>query len=105
MTQQEVFEELFQKNKNTNMKNIKEQSWAKMNELAKNKWDDFRKPYTSIIKNLLNNIDICNRQYGKDGEEGYLTQKKVYIKEIEEVKKHIKEEEIRLGYYSDREHR
>ena len=82
MTQQVVFEELFQKNKNTDMVEIKEQSWAKMNELAKNKWDDFRKPYTSIIKNLLNNIDICNRQYGKDGEEGYLTQKKYTSKKL-----------------------
>ena len=84
MTQQEVFEELFQKNKNTDMTK---------------KWDDFRKPYADIIKNLLNNIDICNRRYAEEGENGYLVQRNVYIKEIDEIKTHIKKEEIRLGYY------
>ncbi len=48
-----VFEELFQKNKNTDVVEIKEQSWAKMNELANKNWDDYRKPYASVIKNLL----------------------------------------------------
>ncbi|SVD87520.1 uncharacterized protein METZ01_LOCUS440374, partial [marine metagenome] len=24
------------------------------------KWDDFRDPYQGIIRNLINNIDICN---------------------------------------------
>ena len=93
MTQQVVSEELFQKNKNTDMVEIKEQSWAKMNELAKNKWDDFRKPYTSIIKNLLNNIDICSRRYAEEGEKGYLVQIDKYKKEIDEIKTHIKKEE------------
>ena len=78
MTQQEVFEELFQKNKNTDMTK---------------KWDDFRKPYADIIKNLLNNIDICNRRYAEEGEEGYLVQRDVYKKEIEELKASIKKEE------------
>ena len=78
---------------------IQEQSWAKMNELANKKWDDFRKPYAGIIKNLLNNIDICNRRYAEEGEKGYLVQRDVYKKEIEELKTHIKKEEIRLGYY------
>ena len=87
------------------MVEIKEQSWAKMNELANKKWDDFRKPYAGIIKNLLNNIDICNRRYAEEGENGYLVQRDKYIKEIEELKTHIKKEEVRLEYYSDREHR
>ncbi len=78
MTQQEVFEELFQENKNTDMTK---------------KWDDFRKPYADIIKNLLNNIDICNRRYAEEGEEGYLVQIDKYKKEIEELKAHIKKEE------------
>jgi len=93
MTQQEVFEELFQKNKNTDMVEIKEQSWAKMNELELKNWDDYRKPYASVIKNLLNNIDICNRRYAEEGEEGYLVQIDKYKKEIEELKAHIKKEE------------
>ena len=57
------------------------------------KWDDYRKPYASVIKNLLNNIDICNRRYAEEGEEGYLVQRDVYIKEIEELKASIKKEE------------
>ena len=93
MTQQEVFEELFQKNKNTDMVEIKEQSWAKMNELELKNWDDYRKPYASVIKNLLNNIDICNRRYAEEGEKGYLVQIDKYKKEIEELKAHIKKEE------------
>ena len=63
------------------------------------KWDDYRKSYADIIKNLLNNIDICNRRYVEEGENGYLVQRNVYIKEIDEIKTHIKKEEIRLGYY------
>ncbi len=78
---------------------IQEQSWAKMNELELKNWDDYRKPYASVIKNLLNNIDICNRRYAEEGENGYLVQRNVYIKEIDEIKTHIKKEEIRLGYY------
>ena len=56
-------------------------------------WDDYRKPYASVIKNLLNNIDICNRRYAEEGEEGYLVQIDKYKKEIEELKAHIKKEE------------
>ena len=57
------------------------------------KWDDYRKPYASVIKNLLNNIDICNRRYIEEDEKGYLVQRDVYIKEIEELKASIKKEE------------
>ena len=57
------------------------------------KWDDYRKPYASVIKNLLNNIDICNRRYVEEGEKGYLVQRDVYKKEIEELKASIKKEE------------
>ena len=92
-TRQVVFEELFQENKNTDMVEIKEQSWAKMNELELKNWDDYRKPYASVIKNLLNNIDICNRRYAEEGEKGYLVQRDVYIKEIEELKASIKKKE------------
>ena len=63
------------------------------------KWNDFRQPYQGIIKNLYNNINICNREYVKTGENGYLVQRDAYIKEIEELKTFIKKEEIRLGYY------
>mgnify|MGYP001310234895 CR=1 FL=1 len=77
-TRQVVFEELFQKNKNTDMTK---------------KWDDYRKPYASVIKNLLNNIDICSRRYIEEDEKGYLVQIDKYKKEIEELKAHIKKEE------------
>ena len=63
------------------------------------KWDDFRDPYQGIIKNLLNNVDICNERYIKSGDEGYMVQRKVYIKEIEEIKTMIKKKERELGYY------
>lgn len=66
-------------------------------------WDDFRKQYNGIIKNLLNNVDICNERYAKEGEEGYLIQRKVYIKEIEELKTFIKQKELELGYYTNDE--
>ena len=62
-------------------------------------WDDFRKQYQGIIKNLLNNVDICNERYAKEGDEGYLVQRKVYIKEIEEIKTMIKKKE--LEYYKE----
>jgi len=75
------------------MVEIKEQSWAKMNELELKNWDDYRKPYASVIKNLLNNIDICNRRYIEEDEKGYLVQRDVYIKEIEELKASIKKKE------------
>ena len=64
-------------------------------------WDDFRKQYQGIIKNLLNNVDICNERYAKEGDEGYLVQRKVYIKEIEEIKTMIKKKELELGYYKE----
>jgi hypothetical protein len=65
------------------------------------KWDDIRKQYAGIIQNLLNNVDICNRRYVEEGEEGYLVQREVYIKEIEELKTFIKKKEIELGYYRE----
>ncbi len=64
-------------------------------------WDGFRKQHQSIIKNLLNNVDICNRRYVEEGEGGYLVQRDVYIKEIEELKTFIKEKELELGYYRE----
>ena len=66
-------------------------------------WDGFRKQYQGIIKNLLNNVDICNERWVKEGEEGYLVQRDVYIKEIETLKTFIKEQELKLGYYQDEE--
>jgi hypothetical protein len=67
------------------------------------KWDGFRQQYNGIIKNLLNNVDICNRRYAEEGEEGYLVQRKAYIKEIEELKIFIKQKELELGYYTNEE--
>ena len=63
------------------------------------KWDELRKQYAGIIKNLLNNIDICNERYVKDGNDGYMFARAKYIKELEELKTFIKKEEKRLGYY------
>ena len=63
------------------------------------KWDDIRKQYAGIIQNLLNNVDICNRRYVEEGEEGYLVQRDVYIKEIEELKAFITKTEKELDYY------
>ena len=60
---------------------------------------EFRKPYQSIIRNLINNINICNRQYVETSDEGYMIMRTKYIKEVEELKTFIKEEEIKLGYY------
>jgi len=31
-------------------------------------WDSIRAQYQGILKNLLNNIDICNERYLKEGE-------------------------------------
>ena len=62
-------------------------------------WDGFRKQYQSIIKNLMNNVDICNRRYVEEGEQGYLVQREAYIKEIEELKTFIKNQEFEHGYY------
>ena len=66
-------------------------------------WDGFRQQYQGIIKNLLNNVDICNERWIKEDEEGYLVQRDVYIKEIETLKTFIKEQELKLGYYQDEE--
>ena len=62
---------------------------------------EFRKPYQVTIRNLINNINICNRQYVKTGEEGYMVQREKYVKEVEELKTFIKKEELRLGYYEE----
>ena len=59
---------------------------------------EFRKPYQNTIRNLINNINICNREYVKTGEEGYMVQRAKYVKEVEELKTFIKKEEKRLGY-------
>ena len=48
---------------------------------------------TVILKNLLNNIDICNERYLKEGEIGYMIQRDVYIKELTEMKTMIKRKE------------
>jgi|TARA_B110000495_G_C22798546_1_gene466481 hypothetical protein len=63
------------------------------------KWDGFRKQYNGIIQNLINNIDICNRRFVEEGEEGYLVQRDAYIKEVEELKAFITKTEKELGYY------
>ena len=63
---------------------------------------DFRQQYQGIIKNLINNIDICSRRWAETGDAGYGVAMKGYIKEVEELKTFIKKEEIRLGYYDTR---
>ena len=65
------------------------------------KWDGFREQYRGIIKNLINNVDICNRRFAEEGEEGYLIQRDVYIKEIEELKTFIVTKEKELGLYKE----
>ena len=65
------------------------------------KWDGFREQYQGIIKNLINNIDICNEGFAKIGDEGYMAARKKYIEEVEQLKTFIKEKEIELGYYGD----
>jgi len=60
---------------------------------------DFRQQYQGIIKNLINNINICSRRQFETGDPGYGVAMKGYIKEVEELKTFIKKEEIRLGYY------
>jgi len=57
---------------------------------------EFRKPYQSIIRNLINNINICNRQYVQTSDEGYMVQRAKYVKEVEELKTFIKKEELRI---------
>ena len=70
---------------------------------TKKVWYDFRQPYQGIIKNLINNIDICNERYVREGEEGYMASKEKYIKELTELKTFIKKKEIELDYYSNEE--
>ena len=41
------------------------------------KWAGFREQYRGIIQNLINNVDICNRRFAEEGEEGYLIQRDV----------------------------
>lgn len=65
------------------------------------KWNGFRKQYMGIIQNLINNIDICNRRFVEEGEEGYLVQRDVYIKEVEELKTFIVKKEKELGLYKE----
>ena len=63
---------------------------------------EFRGPYQGIIRNLVNNINICSRRWLETGYDGYGVAMKGYIKEVEELKTFIKKEEIRLGYYENR---
>jgi hypothetical protein len=65
------------------------------------KWNGFREQYMGIIQNLVNNIDICNRRYAEEGDEGYLAARKKYIEEVEELKTFIVKKEKELGYYGD----
>ena len=65
------------------------------------KWNGFREQYMGIIQNLVNNIDICNRRFVEEGEEGYLVQRDVYIKEVEELKTFIVKKEKELGLYKE----
>tara|TARA_B100000929_G_scaffold226067_1_gene182358 strand:- start:166 stop:354 length:189 start_codon:yes stop_codon:yes gene_type:complete len=53
----------------------------------------FREPYQDTIRNYINNINICNRQYVKTGDEGYMVMREKYIKEVEKLKTYIKENE------------
>ena len=64
---------------------------------------DFRQQYQGIIKNLINNINICSRRQFETGDAGYGVAMKGYIKEVEEMKTFIKSEEKRLGYYKSDE--
>ena len=65
------------------------------------RWDGFRDQYQGIIRNLINNIDICNERYAKDGEEGYMAARDKYIKELTGLKTFIKKKEVELGYYTN----
>ena len=60
---------------------------------------EFRRPYQGIIRNLVNNINICSRRGFETGDAGYGVAMKGYIKEVEELKTFIKKEELKLGYY------
>ena len=65
------------------------------------KWDGFREQYQGIIKNLINNIDICNEGFAKTGDKGYLAARKKYIEEVEELKTFIVTKEKELGLYKE----
>ena len=53
----------------------------------------FREPYQDTIRNYINNINICNRQYVETGDEGYMVMRAKYIREVEKLKTYIKENE------------
>ena len=53
----------------------------------------FREPYQDTIRNYINNINICNKEYVRTGDEGYMVMRAKYIKEVEELKTWIKENE------------
>ena len=57
---------------------------------------EFRQQYQGIIKNLINNINICSRRWVETGDAGYGVAMKGYIKEVEELKTFIKKEELRI---------
>ena len=59
----------------------------------------FRHQYQGIIRNLINNINICSRRWVETGDDGYGVAMNRYIEEVEELKTFIKSEEKRLGYY------
>ena len=65
-------------------------------------WDSIRAQYQGILKNLLNNIDICNERYLKEGEIGYMIQRDVYIKELTEMKTMIKQKE-KMNMYKQKD--
>ena len=53
----------------------------------------FREPYQDTIRNYINNINICNKEYVRTGDEGYMVMRAKYIKEVEKLKTYIKENE------------
>lgn len=57
---------------------------------------EFRQQYQGIIRNLINNINICSRRWVETGDAGYGVAMKGYIKEVEELKTFIKKEELRI---------
>ena len=57
---------------------------------------EFRQQYQGIIRNLINNINICSRRWVETGDAGYGVAMKGYIKEVEELKTFIKKEELRV---------
>ena len=57
---------------------------------------EFRQQYQGIIRNLINNINICSRRWVETGDAGYGVAMKGYIEEVEELKTFIKKEELRI---------